>query len=260
MSVFFGAGVLFGTPQYTAAGVAVTNPSPIQFGILQNITVDESWETKELYGANQFPVAVGRGKGKVSMTAKAANFNAALVNTFLYGVTATANYEAIYNDLTGTAVPTSPYGVTVEPPGTMTASAWLTDLGVVSAVNGVPYTRVGTGTTPTAGQYNIGATGVYTFSSQDYGKTVFISYAYGDTGITSGQKLIVTNQAMGYMPIFSVDLQVQYQGKTLYVRYPKAIASSFTRDYKNDDFSIPEFKIDCFADDSGNISYMWSYE
>ena len=58
--ITFGAGVLFGTPLYDATGTAIANPSPIQFGILQDVTVDESWETKELYGDAQFPVAVGR--------------------------------------------------------------------------------------------------------------------------------------------------------------------------------------------------------
>lgn len=252
----FGAGVLFGTPAFDATGAAVANPSPIQFGVLQDVTVDESWETKELYGANQFPVAVGRGKGKITLKAKAANFNAELLNTFLYGLSLTSNYEAIYNDLTGTAIPTSPYQVTPSVPGP--TGAWVADLGVVSAVNGVPYTRVGTASTPTGGQYNV-ASGVYTFASQDQAKTAFISYIYS-ASVASGRKIAVTNQPMGVMPVFTCDLQTQYLGKTLYVRYPNCIASKFTRDFKNDDFAIPEFEIDCFADSNGNISYMYAYE
>lgn len=252
--ITFGAGVLFGTPLYDATGTAVAVPSPVQFGILQGVTVDESWETKSLYGADQFPVAVGRGKGKVQLKAQAANFNAQLVNTFLYGVTVASSYETIYNDLTGTAVPTSPYKVTAAPPSTGTVVA---DLGVTSAINGVPYTRVAS--SPTGGQYSFG-TGAWTFASQDQGKTVFINYVYSANTPTSGRSINVTNTPMGLMPIFAVDLATQYMGKTMYVRYPNCIASTFTRSYKNDDFSIPEFTIDAFADSAGNISYLYCYE
>lgn len=251
--ITFGAGVLFGTPLYDATGTAIAVPSPVQFGILQNITVDESWETKELYGANQFPVAVGRGKGKVQLKAQAANFNAELVNTFLYGVSLTSSYQTIYNDLTGLVVPTSPYTITPTAPSSGSVVA---DLGVTSAVNGVPYTRVAS--SPTGGQYSY-SSGAWTFASQDYGKTAFINFVYSAT-VAGAKKINVTNAPMGLMPIFQVDLSTQYQGKTVYIRYPNCVASSFTRSYKNDDFAIPEFTIDAFADGSGNISYLCAYE
>src|SRR5882672_3704584 len=105
MLINFGAGFLFGTPLTNAQGTAIATPSPVQFGILQEVTVDEDFEMKKLYGAGQFPVAVGRGKGSVSIKAKAANFSAELYNTFFYGQTLVPGYFALYNDLTGTAIP-----------------------------------------------------------------------------------------------------------------------------------------------------------
>lgn len=248
----FGAGVMFGTPLQDATGAAISNPSPIEFAVLQDVTVDESYELKELYGAYQFPVAVGRGKGKMNMKAKAANINAQLANTFLYGLTLTAGYEAIIADRTGTAVPTSPYAIT---PTTATVAA---ELGVTSAVNGVPYTRVAS--SPTAGQYSYAA-GTWTFSSLDQAKTVFISYAYNKpAGSASGKYLPIQNLLMGVAPVFQVDLQQQYLGKTWYLRFPQCISTKFSRTYKNDDFTIPEFDIDSFADAAGNIAYLWAYE
>jgi hypothetical protein len=249
----FGAGALYGVPTQDATGTAITNPSPIQFGVLQDVAVDESWETKMLYGAQQFPVAIGRGKGKVALKAKAANFNAALVNTFLYGVSLSTAYENIFTDATGTSVPTSPYAVTPTSPTTSVVE----DLGVTSTINGVPYTRVAA--SPTAGQYTYSG-GVWTFSSLDQAKTVFINYVYSSATPASGRLITVINEPMGVMPVFEAHLAQKYLGKTIYVKYPNCIASSFVRTYKNDDFSIPEFTIDAFADANGNISYLYSYE
>src|SRR5208282_2303169 len=103
----FGAGALFAIPINDALGNSLTaNPSPVQFGILQDVTIDDSTEVKELYGANSYPVDVGRGKGKIMIKAKFASINALLFNSTYYGQTLVAGYDALYNDLTGTVVPT----------------------------------------------------------------------------------------------------------------------------------------------------------
>lgn len=250
----FGAGVLFGTPLYDASGTAIATPSPVQFGILQEVTQDEDFEMKKLYGANQFPVAIGRGKGSVKLKAKAALISAQLYNTFYYGQTLTSGYEAIYNDLTGRNATAT---VTIAPPSTGTFGY---DLGVQGA-NGVPFTRV-TGT-PTGGQYSVTTGGVYTFSSQDAAAAtkVFINYEYTNASLpASAKKLTQVNLPMGYNPSFQVDLQTTYQGKTLTVRYPNAVAGKISTLYKNDDFTIPDMEIECFADAQGNIAYRCYYE
>jgi hypothetical protein len=61
----FGSGALIATPTIDAFGNAIANPSPVEFGTLQDVSLDVSWDTKTLYGQLQFPVAAGRGKGKV---------------------------------------------------------------------------------------------------------------------------------------------------------------------------------------------------
>lgn len=255
MLITFGAGVMFGTQTQDGSGAAVSNPSPIQFGILQEVTPDESFELKMLYGANKFPVAVAQGKGTMGLKAKLANINAELVNTFLYGLTLTDSYRAIYNDLTGTVIPTAPGSITPTIHGTA-----LQDLGVVSTINGVPYTRVAS--SPTGGQYSFSApAGAWTFDPvNDFGKTVFINYVYGDASVTSGKLLTVVNQPMGVQPVFSVDLMTQYLGKTVYVRYPQVIATKLSRTFKNDDFSIPDFEMSAFADSNGVVYSAYFYE
>jgi hypothetical protein len=247
----FGAGVLIGTQTIDATGAAVATPTPIQFGILQEVSIDEEFESKLLYGANQYPVAVGRGKGKISLKAKAALINAELFNTFVYGLTLGTAYENVVEDLTGNAIPT---GGTVTP--TSATANVVADLGARDG-NGIPFTRV-TGT-PTGGEYHYAA-GVWDFGDVDVGKTAFINYAYSSTGVAAAKSITVTNLPMGYSPFFQVDLRGSYQGKTVYTRYPNATSTKLSMTMKNDDFTIPEFDIECFADSNGNIAYKWFSE
>lgn len=263
----FGAGVLVATPQLLADGTIITVPSPVQFGILQEVTVDEEFESKPLHGANQYPVAVGRGKGKVSLKAKAALINAELYNSAFYGLTVLNGYEAIAHDLVGTVIAGTGASASITP--TPAVGSWVNDLGVRDGA-GNPFIRVvGPQTGLTGGQYSLsGGTGVYSFSDIDAawtgGTRVFIDYVYGTTtaptGRTSGRRFSVINQPMGYQPRFTVDLQTQYAGKTFYVRYPNVVGTKLSRTAKNDDWLIPEFDMEAFADDNDVISYLWAYE
>lgn len=250
----FGAGVLFATPILKADGSTIAVPSPVQFGILQDVSIDDSFENKELYGANQYPVDVGRGKGKISIKAKFANINAALFNAVYFGQTLTAGYEAIYNDLTGTTVPTG-IGATsihISPPSTGT---YTDDLGVIDS-SGVPFTRVAS--SPTSGQYSL-AGSTYTFSDLDAGRTVFINYQYSNaTNPSTGKLLTISNIAMGQVPVFSCQFFNTRRGHTFWRKFPACVATKLNMDFKNDDFVIPDFEISAFAD-SNNVVQQFSF-
>jgi hypothetical protein len=247
MSQFaFGSGILWGTPSLDAAGNAIANPTPVQFGTLQDVSLDVSFENKTLHGQNQFPVAVGRGKGKISGKAKFAQLNGSLINSLLFGQTLSAGLIADVYDTTGTSVPaSSPYTVTPTVPGSGT---WSQDLGVRDA-NGLPMTRVAS--LPTTGQYSVAA-GVYTFAAADTAKTVFINYQYTTTS-TTAQKSTVQNVLMGYAPSFRIDLSMPFQGKSMIWTLPNAISTKLTIATKLDDFTMPEFDFEGFADSSGNV-------
>ena len=47
----FGSGVLFGVP---VSGNLAPNPTPIQFGTLQDVSIDISGDIKEMWGQSQF--------------------------------------------------------------------------------------------------------------------------------------------------------------------------------------------------------------
>lgn len=240
----FGSGFLYGVPTADATGAAVSNPTPVQFGVLQDVSVDFAFENKMLHGQNQFPVAVGRGKGKVGIKAKFANINGALLNSIMFGFTSSNGIVAAKNDLVGAAIPGTPFQITPTPPSSGT---WLRDLGVTR--NGIPMTRVTSA--PATGQYSVAA-GVYTFAAADTGLTVFINYEYTATS-TQAKNFTITNQAMGYAPTFMAVLNSQYNGSNLHFRFPACISSKLAFAPKNDDFTIPELDIDAFADSSGNV-------
>lgn len=244
----FGAGILWGIPTADAFGNAIaTNvATPVQFGVLQEVGLDVGFDTKMLYGQNQFPVAIGRGKGKISAKAKFARLNGQLINSLFFGQTMTSNtLTADVYDTTGAAIPTTPFTITPTVPNSGT---WAVDLGVTNS-NGVPMTRVASA--PATGQYSVAA-GVYTFAAADTGQTVFISYQY--TATTTGTKRsTVQNIIMGQAPTFRADISMPYAGKTLTISLPNCVSNKLSFSTKLDDFQVPEFDFDIFADAAGNV-------
>ena len=245
MQNVFGAGVLFGTPTTDAYGNALSNPTPIQFGVAQEASVDISFDTKQLYGQNQFPVAIGRGKGKASGKFKFAQLNGLTLNSIVFGQTLTAGITSDVYDTTGAAIPTTPYQITPTPPN---SGVWSFDLGVKNA-NGVPMTKVASA--PATGQYSVAA-GVYTFAAADTGLVMFINYQYTATS-TTAKKSAVLSLPMGYAPTFRADIYLPYQGKSLIFTFPNCVSSKLSLATKLDDFMVPEIDFEIFADSSNHL-------
>jgi hypothetical protein len=245
MQVSFGSGLLFGIPLTDGTGAAITNPTPVQFGVLQDVSVDISFEAKMLHGQNQFPVASGRGKGKISGKAKFARINGLLMNSLFFGQTLAAGIIAVQSDFLGTAIPASPFTITVTPPNSGT---WQTDMGVKDA-NGNPMTRVASA--PTAGQYSVTA-GAYLFAAADTGKIVFISYEYTATS-TTAKKIDVNNLPMGYAPTFLMSLSRPFNGAIDSLKLYSCQSNKLGVGGKNDDFNVAELDFDAFADGAGRV-------
>lgn len=237
----FGAGALWGTPLTDAFGNAISNPTPVLFGVLQDVSVDLSADIKELYGQNSFAEAVARGKTKIQGKAKFGRINGLLLNSLFFGQTVTSGGLADVYDTTGVAAATS---ITPTIPNSGT---WAQDLGVRDST-GNPMTRVGSA--PTVGQYSVAA-GVYTFNAAQTG-TVFISYQYTYTS-TTAKKSTVANVQMGYAPSFQCDLMSPYSGEQTTLTLFKCIANKLTLATKLDDFLIPEFDFSAFANGAGQV-------
>ncbi len=246
----FGTGTLWGTPLTDASGNAIINPTPVTFAVLQECSVDFSFDLKLLYGQQQFAVDAARGKGKVSGKGKAAQISGALFNNIFFGQGLSSGLIDDYHDVTGTAVPaSSPYQITVAPPS---SGAWSNDLGVRNS-NGVQLVRVSA--SPITGQYTV-ASGVYTFAAADTGATMYIDYQY-TSSVAGAQKSVIANLPMGAAPTFILDVSMPYKTKKLTWRFGQAMSNKLSIATKMDDFVIPEMDFDMFADANNNLC-TWS--
>ena len=248
MARHFGSGVLWGTPLQDALGNTIANPTPFQFGILQDVSIDMSFDEKLLYGTSAFPVDAGRGKGKISIKAKFANINSLPFAATFFGQSAVQGLITSNNDLAGVVVTAAT--VVIAPPG---GATFFANLGVRSDANGTPLIRVAAA--PATGQYTTDGNGSYTFAVADIGKTVFIDYQYMTAN--AGSILTLRNQSMGLAPYFRMDLSMQRNGKVFTQTWNKVTSSKLALSTKQEDFIIPELDMSAMADDFGNV-YKWS--
>jgi hypothetical protein len=258
MQFVFGPGNMVATPLSDSYGNVIALPTPRLLGGFQEAAFSSSADTKMLYGPNQYPIAVGRGKGKTDLKVKAAQVSVDKWNAMYIGqpLNQTAGVLAAYIDTLGTVIPTTPFQIT---PVT-TYAAYLEgttpvfsyDLGVQDG-NGNAYVQHAT---PTTGQYSLAA-GVYTFAAADAGKTVFISFVYTATNAAGGKNvyLNVSNVQMGQAPTVQIDLQAAYgTGGQVLVTMFQAIATKIDIATKLDDFAVPNMEFDGFAN-AANVIY-----
>ena len=239
----FGSGVLIGTQ------LNVANPTPINFGLVQKVSVDTSVSVKELYGQYAFPVAVGSGTRKVSCKASLARFSGQALGRLFYNQTPTpGSTVSQFAEVHNVPATPGPYAVTVT-----NASHFAADQGVTYAATGVPLLNVATLTG--AGQYTFNAsTGVYTFFSGDQGASVLISYTYSSAA-TNTQNLAIANPLVGPTSTFSALLFATdpTTNAQFSVMLNQCVASKFSFDTSIEDFSKPDFEFQAFANAAGQV-------
>ena len=250
MQLAFGAGALWGNrTDVTGSGIG-----PDQFGILQDVQIDWDWTTKELWGQFQFPVDIARGQGKITGKAKFARIFGAIYGDLFFGQTPATGQLTVSENEAASVPATTPFTVTVA-----NAASYVDDLGVFYATGasaGNRFTRV---TTPSAaGQYSVNlTTGIYTFAAADASTSLLISYLYNST---TGKKLVLTNQFMGYTPTFKATF---YTTKTtqstpagLALVLNACTATKLSLPTKTDDYEIQEFDFSALADATGTIGTL----
>lgn len=238
----FGSGVLVGTR------TDIANATPINFGLVQEVSIDETATIKELYGQFQRPVAVARGTIKTTGKAKAARISGLAFSNLFYGVTPGAGQLATSFAEASVVPSTAPY--TVSP---QNSASLVDDGGVVYAASGLPLIKVTNA--PGVGQYAL-TNGIYSFAAADAGKGILVSYTYQIVGI--GQKFVVANQLSGTTPTFQAQFYTTFQGQAVTVKFHNCTSNKLTMQTKLEDFTIPEFDFSCFADAAGNIM-TWSF-
>jgi hypothetical protein len=245
----FGSGTLWGFP---SGGNAAPNPTPMKFGTLQDVSLDISGDVKQLYGQKQFPEAVARGKCKITGKAKFASINGKMLNDLFFGQTLGAGMVQIALDEVH-SVPATPFQVVITPPN---SGVFVQDWGVRYVATGTPLTRVTA--SPVQGQYSISGS-TYTFSAGDVGtNNILISYSYSVSG--TGTQLNIKNQLMGFAPTVQVLLQTLYNNNQFSVLLYSVVASKLSFATKQEDFIIPEFDFEAFANSAGQVIDMYSNE
>jgi hypothetical protein len=249
----FGTGAIWGERvDVTGSGIG-----PRQFGILQGVKLTWSYTDKPLFGQGQWPAAIGRGQGTVKGAAEAAQLNMLLVSDIFFGLTPTTGQFGVSQNEPGT-VPASPT-YTITPAN---AATYNDDLGVIYRASAKRFNRV---TSPTAAaEYAVNfTTGVYTFSAADASQQVVISYTYNVTA--TGKKLTVTNQLQGFTPAFKATL---YQNispvvpggggsfQPTAIRLNACVGEEWTFDTKQQDWTIPNYAFQAYADASDTIAII----
>lgn len=234
----FGSGVLYGRSAQS------TTPTPVRFGVLQEVSLEFAFTTKPLYGQNQFPVAVGRGTAKVTGKAKYGQFNAQAFNDLFFG------YSSLPTGETKTAVSEAATVTANVVNAAHNAAAFVADLGVVYAANGTIFTRVAAGAN--VGQYVCNeSNGQYTFNSTDNNVAVLLNYTWNDT--SNGKQITITNPLLGNAPTFKAVFTQTYNGQQQTMTLNACMSEKLTVATKLEDWTIPEFDFQAFADASGTI-------
>ena len=233
----FGAGYITLTP-------SGTNPTPVQVGILQDVSIESSVTLKSLYGSLQFPADVASAERKLSGKAKSGLLSSALYTNFYTGSTAETGSTLMAAGEAAT-VPSPAASVTV-----LNSATWVSDLGVYDTTSGVWLAR---GAVAASGIYTVSA-GVYTFASPQATHTLKMYYDYTQVG---GQTISITNQLMGSGTVFGLTLYNSYQSKTFGMRFPSAIIGKLSSGLKNNDHTLTDIDFEIFADSTGNVAYKY---
>ena len=238
MQLLFHTGTLYGKS-------SVANATPQAFGTLQNVSIDLSWTTKELFGQNNFPVAVGQGTCKITGKATTAQIQARLFNDLFLNGTLSAGEVAVAVSEPGTVPASTSYTVSV-----VNVATFVEDFEVKYAATGLPFIKVASA--PIIGQYSVAA-GVFTFAAADASASVLISYTY--TFASAGQKVSLTQQLVGAAPVFSLVLGGGYgQGQKLPgIKLYACTGTKLSFATKQNDFAMPGFEFMAFSNAAGQV-------
>lgn len=240
---------MFGTGQIYSSPVG--GAGPLRIGALQDVSVEFSGDTKQLFGQYQFALDVARGKTKIEGKIGSGNIDVAAFNNLFFNGSLTPNSEKKQSiNEAGTIPASSTYTITVANAGT-----FYLDLGVALVASGVQLKYQSSGT-PADGEYSVNTgTGVYTFNSAQAGLSVIINYMYSATTAKSGT-LSITNNLMGTTPKFQLVASQVFNGKQFTLVLYTCVADKLSLPLKQDDYTISEIAYSAQANDSNLIGFI----
>ena len=222
----FGVGALF---------AKFPDGSSVEFGTLQDCNVDFSFDKKELYGRNQFPVKIARAKGKVDCKATYADIKAEALNIVLNG--SISNGELKVAEPFNATVPNSG-----EVPIDLPTGAALNQVLKVYNVSGttkVPMVEVDTPTPTVSGTYYVDDADAAVAGSCTYALTT--NFVVGDTVTVEGQTFtaVASAPSVGEFEVGSTIAQSIVNLVTV-INNDAAINANYTATSTNTDFTLTE--------------------
>lgn len=239
MQFAFGSGSMWGVD-------SGANPTPGKFGILQDVGIDFGFSNKLLHGSYQFPVAAARGTAKVSWKAKMAQLSGRVFNSLFFNQSKATGQVSVAEDELGTI---SAGAVTVA-----NGANFVDDLGVRYSATGLPLTRVASA--PATGQYSVNTgTGAYAFNVAENGTVLKFDYTFNIAG--TGEKITIVNPLLGVAPTFKSVFTQAFNSLRQTLVFNACLSNKLGTASKLEDFNMPEFDADIFADAGNNIG-TWS--
>ena len=233
----FGSGALIGQRN------DIANGTPINFGLVQEVTIGASRTLKELFGQNNIAVAIGGGTLKLTGKAKMARISGTALSSLFFGATMTTGQTATqFAEAKSVATTTC----------VSTIANATQDLGLVYAATGQPLQQVASA--PAVGQYSYAiAAGVitWTVATADPNKGALLA-SYNYTIAATGESFTVASQLIGPTPTFSANLFTSYGGNALTVQLFNCVSEKLSFQTKLEDFALPELDFKIFANAAGN--------
>lgn len=241
----FGPGILIVTR------TDVTIPAPVNVGYAQEFSIEAASTAKQLFGQNQWPLAVARGTIKGTGKFKTATVSGQAWASLFYGQTPSTGGIAWTIGSTYTTGSTGGTG-SLQIGSSTTFEA---DLGITYSTSKLPLQRVSTGS-EAVGKYSItaGSPGLYNFADQ--GANIKVTYT---STTATGQSITVSNQLIGSTPTFQLDYYTNFNqpsAKPFVVRLYVAIAEKHSMQFKLEDFMIPEFDFMLAANSADQVFDM----
>jgi len=166
-----------------------TNPTPIRFGTVQDMSLAFKRKVEEIFGEGQLAEDISSGSMSVTGKITTAQTNARIASDALFGNAGSSTTLVQESDAeSGTVSSSTPFTITVA-----NSATWTQDLGVMDVATGNRMVRVAS--SPVASVSYTVAAGVYTFASGDEGTQKKIWYLY--TVSSQGEQIALTNQKQG---------------------------------------------------------------
>ena len=240
----FGSGVLIGTR------TDIINATPVNFGLVQEVTIEEAATVKELYGQYQYPLAVARGTIKTTGKAKVARISGLAFANLFYGTAPVAGQLATAFAEAASVPAAAPYTVTPA-----NGASFVDDAGPIYATTGLPLTRVAT-SAPLRG--NMACPPASTPSRPPTPGRRCCS--------TTPTRLLPAasaspcwNQLTGTTPTFQAQFYTTFQGQAVSLKLNACTSSKLSLQTKLEDFVVPEFELLVLRADATGTVMTWSF-